>query len=91
MTDIDVEALVIARAKETRAEARRTAIREMVKKIRCEPLQDMHFDLWAYPGQAEVFGMQPYEHSVIREYVKVVGGDNPSPALVAIANFLLLG
>lgn len=84
------EAQVVARAQETRAEVRRTAIREMVKKIGSEPMQDMHFDLWAYPGQAEVFGMQRYEHSVIRQYVKVEGGDNPSPALVAMADFLML-
>jgi hypothetical protein len=72
-------------------EARQAAIRAMVAEIGSAPMQDMHFDAWYYPGQApEVFGLQRYEHSVIRQYVKIKGGDSPSPALVAMADYLML-
>lgn len=80
-----------ATGEEARKEALRITIRAMVKEIGSEPMQDMHLDVWDYPGQLEVFGMQRYEHSVIRQYVKVVGGQNPAPALIAMANYLLLG
>lgn len=53
---------------------RRAAIRAMVTEISSEPMQDMQFNAWFYPGQsAQVFGLQQYEHSVIRKYVASTG------------------
>lgn len=71
-------------------EARRTAIRAMVKEIGSEPMQDMHFDAWFYPDQSsQVFGLQPYEHSVLRKFVSISGAGADS-ALVQLANYLML-
>lgn len=72
------------------AEARRLAIRTMVKEIGSPPMQDMHFDAWYYPDQSpQVFGLQPYEHSIIRKYVSMHGAAENS-ALVQMANYLML-
>jgi hypothetical protein len=72
-------------------EARQAAIRAMVAEIGSAPMQDMHFDAWYYPGQSpEMFGLQRYEHSVIRQYLKLKGGESPSPALVAMTDYLML-
>lgn len=77
--------------KEELIEARQATIRAMVKEIGSEPMQDMHFDAWFYPGQSsQVFGLQPYEHSVIRKYVSMMAKDNPDSALVKMANYLML-
>jgi hypothetical protein len=71
-------------------EARRAAIRAMVKEIGSEPMQDMHFDAWYYPDQShKVLGIQPYEHSVLRKFVSISGAGADS-ALVQMANYLML-
>jgi hypothetical protein len=68
----------------------RAAIRAMVKEIGSEPMQDIHHDAWFYPDQSpQLFGLQPYEHSVIRQYVAMVGGKTGS-ALVAMADYLMV-
>lgn len=71
-------------------EARRAAVRAMVKEIGSPPMQDMHFDAWFYPDQSHlVLGLQPYEHSIIRKYVSLAGASEDS-ALVQMANYLML-
>lgn len=71
-------------------EARRNAIRAMVKEIGSEPMQDMHYDAWFYPDQSsQVVGIQPYEHSVLRKFVSLSGAGADS-ALVQMANYLML-
>lgn len=70
--------------------ARRAAIAAMVQEIGSPPMQDMHFDAWFYPDQShQVFGLQPYEHSVIRKYVSLSGAGADS-ALVQMADYLML-
>lgn len=68
-------------------ENQRAAIKAMVAEIGSAPMQDMHFDAWYYPDQSpQVFGLQKYEQSIIRKYVQLIGGENPSLALIEPMN-----
>lgn len=68
-------------------EQQRLAIRAMVEEIGSPPMQDIHFDAWFYPNQSpQVFGLQTYEQSIIRKYVELKGGENPSLALIEPMN-----
>lgn len=68
-------------------ENQRAAIKAMVAEIGSPPMQDMHFDAWYYPDQSpQVFGLQKYEQSIIRKYVQLIGGENPSMALIEPMN-----
>lgn len=65
-------------------------IRAMVAEIGSEPLQDAHFDAWYYPGQTPaVFGLQKYEQAVIRQYLRMIGGDTPPAGVVGAMNALM--
>lgn len=68
-------------------ENQRAAIKAMVAEIGSAPMQDMHFDAWYYPDQSpQVFGLQKYEQSIIRKYLHLIGGENPSLALIEPMN-----
>lgn len=68
-------------------ENQRAAIKAMVAEIGSAPMQDMHFDAWYYPDQSpQVFGLQKYEQSIIRKYLQLKGGENPSLALIEPMN-----